>query len=67
MFNFNAVSENIFEATLIDHPHSRSEHGYIDGGYIFRDSDDRILGMEIPTVNADFEYFVAADIAATVH
>ncbi len=67
MFNFNAVSEIVFENTLMDRPHSRSEHTFIDGGYIFRDSDDRILAIEIPTLNAKFEYYVAADITATIH
>lgn len=67
MFNFNAVSENVYEESLNDLPHTRSEHTYIDGGYIIRDTNDKILAFEIPTSNTGFEYYVAVDIVTTIH
>ncbi|MFP6712157.1 MAG: hypothetical protein VB913_10740 [Rhodospirillales bacterium] len=67
MCNFNAVNESVFNIILTDTQHRSSEHSCIDGGQIYRDTDNKILAIAIPTSQAGFEYFAAADVTAKLN
>ena len=64
MFNFNAVNESVFKTIMSVNPHRTSDHSCIDGGQVFRDADEKILAIAIPSQNIGFDYFAAADVAA---
>ena len=64
MFNFNAVNETVFKSIMSVNPHQTSDHSCIDGSQVFRDADDKILALAIPSQNIGFDYFAAADVAA---
>ena len=67
MFNFNAVNETVFKSIISDNPHQASDHGYIDGGQVYRDTNDTIFAIVLPSQAVGFDYFAAADVAAALH
>ena len=67
MFNFNAVNETVFKTIISDNLHRTSEHVCIDGGQVYRDTEDKILAIVVPNQGVGFDYFAAPDIAAGLH
>ena len=61
MFHFNPVSKQVFVETVKQCSHRSKEHDCVDGGLIYVDANDNIIGATVPGRDGSMDFYTVAD------